>query len=182
MPMNQLAKCAEAHAFRKAFPEDCGGLYTDVEMEQATHPIALEAHQEDPRRKAITVHASDSEEPPPADLERSLELFEGYLQQITTIENSIPGCRDYSGVLTLRSLLGGGGIQNELTRGIGAAYQDGSLSPSQRAVLSKSWQRCNRQIAKLEKTIAPPDAADSFRDDDDWSEVTPVSHGPHPER
>lgn len=74
-----VAKCAEALALRKAFPEDLGGIYTEEEMAQADNPQRVQAH---------VIHDEPSAESGPS---RDQEWLTAAMTRATTLADDNDG-------------------------------------------------------------------------------------------
>ncbi|TYB69653.1 phage recombination protein Bet [Nonomuraea sp. PA05] len=61
-PDGQIEKCAEAKALRRAFPEDLGGMYSDVEMEHLDDETPRETIQGQTIRETVAAQNGDAEQ------------------------------------------------------------------------------------------------------------------------
>lgn len=151
-----IAKCAEALALRKAFPEDTSGLYVAEEM------------PEQERRQQIAPHIGPHETGDELPAEDS--PFDDLQSRLLTLETRIDGMLvpgaspEWQAVLDTRFELGSGQRMSQLLRDVQTATEANRLVPNERKVLSAAWQRINRKLCKVEKTVKRPDVTASFSD------------------
>ena len=152
-PHIMLAKCAEALAMRKAFPEDLSGLYTPEEMPEVE------------RRPYISPHADEDEDmgdAPPAE-----SPFAAIMAKLVDLETRIDACEDFFDAKVIREELGSKAQPtSKLCKEMQEARMGRTCSPEQRKQLGASWQRCDRKLAKLESQLKPGSAEDAFTDPD----------------
>jgi hypothetical protein len=154
MPHVMIAKCAEAIAMRKAFPEDMGGLYVDEEMQQSDNG----RHQTADPALSLSPHADSREE-----ASGDVDMFDSLRGALEAIKAEMPTCDGYDRALALRNVLGSSKVQSDLLRRIQEGKQSGALTASMQAELGKLWQHCHRQVSKLEERLKPALEA-SFED------------------
>ena len=85
MPDVMIAKCAEAQALRRAFPNDLSGLYATEEMQQADNPAAP---QEQPQARPVDVTRQIAQATNP---NAALEAWVGKIGEAGTKINGLGG-------------------------------------------------------------------------------------------
>lgn len=132
-PASQLAKCAEAHALRRAFPNDLSGLYTDTEMERFTEQTySAPAQAPAPPPKVIDAPAQPA-------------LSEGDADQLAKV---IDAFRLSVDVVESRAEL------QEIQKGHLQGYIDTKDDPKSAAILDRARPIYNEALARVRKLEA----------------------------
>lgn len=156
MSHTMIAKCAEAQALRKAFPEDLGGLYA---------PEELDRDQEAPR-EALNPHVAPGEDQyAPAKEHRG---YEQLMEALRGMDVAVfdPGCT-WETMNAKRSQLGRKGSPTPFSTMLSNLYQSDDIGPGQKKEISALWNRVDRKLTALEGKLKPPPVESSFIDPDD---------------
>jgi len=170
---NALMK-AETKAKRRVTLAICGlSVLDESELDGARegHRQDLQQHQEEPRQLgAINPHDQEGDT-----ADGDPEIYEKLRGELASVDISLEVCDTYQKVLTLRATVGykGSATPTDWQNRYRAAYD--SLNGEQRKEIGRLWQRCDRQLAKLEEKLKPS-AVDSFTDPPD-DEADPENDG-----
>lgn len=150
MPRHMLAKVAEAHALRKAFPADLSGIYVAEEMHQA-EDVTRSATVRDvtPRAGAAKPKAVAASAPSATDDDLVT------IEQVKALVDL--GRRKRLGELDVAMLFGGEGWENRMTQG---------QAKQQIAWMSKATPTEIETRFSLAMADAPTDAVDEMADVD----------------
>lgn len=137
----------------------------------------------DPRAKPpiergnISPHLDDNESWRDEPAASTSEHFEARMATLVPLEARIDRCSSYDEMLSIRSELGSKAKPTSaLCIEMQKDRETQRCAPEERKLISQTWQRCDRKLAKAEARIKPPSAVDlltSMPDEDEGQGYIP---------
>jgi phage recombination protein Bet len=156
MPRVMIAKCAEAIAMRKAFPEDMGGLYVDEEMQQAENGRA------EPSLSLSPHSAPDEDRDAPS---KDSDEYNDIMGTMGVADRAVfdPACT-WETMTHWRGIIGSKGEPSLLGKRLSKLFHGDDIAPSQRKEMGALWNRIDRKLTALEGKLKPPPVEATFTD------------------